>query len=209
MGLGSRRKEGEGEGAVQRRLKESEMGKYTRLKKGAITPPNTLKEGGCGMQPHVGCGHPSSNTLAAAEGPHRGRQRICGSVSGRSVVELALARLVDEAALVLGPARTALAGSVLPLHRLGAQRVALCPLPGPLQPPHLARLLQQCSPRRQRGGCVVQGPGLAADWRQLPIAKVAIRQVRVGVRGRGPRLHHYSAASDVNGHAGVLDEEVL
>lgn len=32
-----------------------------------------------------------------------------------SVVKLALARLVDEAALVLGPAWTALAGAVLPL----------------------------------------------------------------------------------------------
>lgn len=42
-----------------------------------------------------------------------------------------------------------------------------------------------------------------------PIAKVAVRQVSVGVRGRGPRLQHYGAAGDVNRHAGVLDEEVL
>lgn len=57
---------------------------------------------------------------------------------------------------------------------------------------------------------MVQGPGLQADRRQLPIlAKVAVRQVRVRVRGRGPRLQHYGAAGDVNRHAGVLDEEVL
>lgn len=56
---------------------------------------------------------------------------------------------------------------------------------------------------------MVQGPGLTADWRQLPFAEVAVRQVRFGVRGRGSRLQHYSAAGDVNGHAGVLDEEVL
>lgn len=36
-------------------------------------------------------------------------------LQGRSVVELALARLVNEAALVLGPARTALSGTILPL----------------------------------------------------------------------------------------------
>lgn len=87
---------------------------------------------------------------------------------GSSVVELALARLVDEAALVLRPARTALAGAVLPLHHLGAQRVALGPLPGPLQPPRLACLLQQRGPCRQGGGGVAQGPGLAAGGRQLP-----------------------------------------
>lgn len=68
---------------------------------------------------------------------------------------------------MLGPAWTALAGAVLPLHHLGAERVALGPLPGPLQPPRLARLLQQRSPRGQRGG-VVQGPGFAARRRQLP-----------------------------------------
>lgn len=139
----------------------------------------------------------------------RRRRGGCGAASGRSVVELALARLVDEAALVLGAARAALAGAVLPLHHLGAQRVALGPLPGPLQPPRLAPLLQQRSPRRQRGGGVVQGPGLSAGRRQLPIAKITVRQGSVGVRGRGPGLQHYGAAGDVNGHAGVLDEEVL
>lgn len=56
---------------------------------------------------------------------------------------------------------------------------------------------------------MVQGLGLAVDGRQLSIAKVAVRQVSVGVRGRGPRLQHYGAAGDVNGHAGVLDEKVL
>lgn len=208
LGMGAGRKDGEGKEDVQRRMRESEMGKSRGLKRG-LSPhlthlgrlwypaPGGLR---APLEQHTGCGGGT---------PDRGRQGICGSVSGRSIVELALARLVDEAALVLGPARTALAGAVLPLHHLGAQRLALRPLPGPLQPPHLACLLQQGSPRWQRGGCVVQGPGLAADWRQLPIAKVAIRQVRVGVRGRGPRLQHYGAAGDVNGHAGVLDEEVL
>lgn len=103
----------------------------------------------------------------------------------------------------------ALAGAVLPLHHLGAQCTALRPLPGPLQPPHLARPLQQRSPRRQRDGCVVRGAELAADRRQLPFAEVAVGQVRVGVRGRGSRLQHDGAAGDINGHAGVLDEEVL
>lgn len=130
---------------------------------------------------------------------------------GSSVVELALAGLVDKAALVLGPARTALAGAVLPLHHLGAQRVAFGPLPGPLHPPRLARLLQQRSPRRQRGG-VVQGPGFAASRRQLPVARVSVRQgsfVVFWMRGGRARLQHYGAAGHVNGHAGVLDEEVL
>lgn len=170
-----------------------------------------LKEGGHGAQPETGRGRPSSSALAAAEGPRRVRrgQGVRGVAGGRSVVELALTRLVDEAALVLGPARTALSGAVLPLHHLGAQRMALGPLPGPLQPPRLARLLQQHGPRRQRSGGVVQGPGLAAGGRQLPVTKVAVRQGSVWVRGRGPRLQHYGAAGDVNGHAGVLDEEVL
>lgn len=56
---------------------------------------------------------------------------------------------------------------------------------------------------------MVQGPGLATGGRQLPFAKVAVRQGSVGMRGRGPRLQHYGAAGDVNGHAGMLDEEVL
>lgn len=136
-------------------------------------------------QPEVGWGRPWSNTLAAAGGP---RQRsgsakgLCGWAGGRSVVELALARLVDKAALVLGPTRMALAGAVLPLHHLGAQCMALRPLPGPLQPPHLACPLQQRSPRRQRGGCVVRGAELAADGRQLP-AGTERGQVRARARG--------------------------
>lgn len=136
-------------------------------------------------------------------------QGVRGEARGRSVVELALARLIEEAALVLGPALTVLAGAVLPLHHLGAQRMALRPLPGPLQPPSLAGLLQQHCPRRQRSSGVVQGPGLMVDRNQLPVAKVAVRQGSVRVRGRGPRLQHYGAAGDVNGHAGVFDEEVL
>lgn len=130
-------------------------------------------------------------------------------MAGGLVVELALARLVHKAALVFGPARTALTGTVLPLHHLGAQRVALGPLPGPLQPPHLARLLQQYRPRWQRGSSMVQGPGLTASRRQLPITKVFVRQGSIRVRGRGPRFQHYGAAGDVNGHAGVLNEEVF
>lgn len=120
----------------------------------------------------AGAPPPPISTLAAAEGLDGvGSQRgVCSTAGGSSIVELALAGLVDKAALVLGPARTALAGAVLPLHHLSAQRVALGPLPGPLQPPRLARLLQQRSPRRQRGG-VVQGPGFAASRRQLPAGR--------------------------------------
>lgn len=86
-----------------------------------------------------------------------------------SVVELALARLVDEAALMLGPTWTALPGAVLPLYHLGAQRMALGPLPGTLQPPRLACLLQQHCPRREGSGGVMQGPGLAAGRCQLSV----------------------------------------
>lgn len=86
---------------------------------------------------------------------------------GRSVVELALARLVNEAALVLGPARTALPGAILPLQHFSTQCVALSPLSGSLQPPHLASLLQQHSSSRHRSSCVMQGPGLPAGRRQL------------------------------------------
>lgn len=162
-------------------------------------------------RPRLAVAAPRAAHWLRRRGPRRGRrgQGVRGVAGGRSVVELALARLVDEAALVLGPARTALSGAVLPLHHLGAQRMALGPLSGPLQPPRLARLLQQHGPRWQRSGGVVQGPGLAAGGRQLPVTKVAVRQGSVWVRGRGPRLQHYGAAGDVNGHAGVLDEEVL
>lgn len=31
-------------------------GKIKGIEKGAITPPHTLKEEGCGIQPQVGCG---------------------------------------------------------------------------------------------------------------------------------------------------------
>lgn len=63
--------------------------------------------------------------------------------------------------------------------------------PGPLPPGHASLGLQATSPARS------------------PFAKVAVRQGSVGMRGRGPRLQHYGAAGDVNGHAGMLDEEVL
>lgn len=96
-------------------------------------------------------------------------RRQQGSVvrEGHSVVELTLARLVDEAALVLGPARAALPGAVLPLQHFSTQSVAFCALPGPLQPAHLARLLQEHGPRRHGGSRVVQGPGLPAGGCQL------------------------------------------
>lgn len=56
------------------------------IEKGASSPPHTLKEGGCGIQPQVGCGRPLSNTLAAAEGRDRGRGSARGSrVSGRTL----------------------------------------------------------------------------------------------------------------------------
>lgn len=54
---------------------------------------------------------------------------------------------------------------------------------------------------------VSRSPGHSPD--RSPFAKVAVRQGSVGVWGRGPRLQHYGAAGDVNGHAGVLDEEIL
>lgn len=128
---------------------------------------------------------------------------------GRSVVELALARLVNEAALVLGPARTALPGAILPLQHFSTQCVALSALSGSLQPSHLASFLQQHSSSGHRSGCVVQSPRLPAGRRQLSIAEVLIRQGSFRVRGRWPRLQHYGAAGDINGHAGMLNEEVL
>lgn len=128
---------------------------------------------------------------------------------GRSVVELALARLVNEAALVLGPARTALPGAILPLQHFSTQCVALGALSGSLKPSHLASLLQQHSSSGHRRGCVMQSPRLPAGRRQLSIAEVLIRQGSFRVRGRWPRLQHYGAAGDINGHAGMLNEEVL
>lgn len=128
---------------------------------------------------------------------------------GRSVVELALARLVNEAALVLGPARTALPGAILPLQHFSTQCVALSALSGSLKPSHLASLLQQHSSSGHRSGCVMQSPRLPAGRRQLSIAEVLIRQGSFRVRGRWPRLQHYGAAGDINGHAGMLNEEVL
>lgn len=128
---------------------------------------------------------------------------------GRSVVELALARLVNEATLVLGTARTALPGAILPLQHFSTQCVALSPLSGSLQPPHLASLLQQHSSSGHRSSCVVQGPGFPEDRCQLSIAEVLIRQGSFRVRGRWPRLQHYGAAGDINGHARMLNEEVL
>lgn len=99
---------------------------------------------------------------------------------------------------MLGPARTGLAGAVLPLQPLGAQRVALRPLPGPLQPPHLARLLHQCCPPLQRGGGVVQGLGLAADGRQLSARtdQGSVRAERVwGTKGGAGTSHRVPASS--------------
>lgn len=138
----------------------------------------------------MGCRRPLDQHTGCGGGAGRGRESARGLQhgGGSSVVELALAGLVDKAALVLGPARTALAGAVLPLHHLGAQRVAFGPLPGPLHPPRLARLLQQRSPRRQRGG-VVQGPGFAASRRQLPAGRDS-ESVRAGqIEGKAGTSH--------------------
>lgn len=110
---------------------------------------------------------------------------------GRSVVELALARLVNEAALVLGPARTALPGAILPLQHFSTQCVALGALSGSLQPPHLASLLQQHSSSGHRGSCVVQGPRLPAGRRQLSVG-TEYNSVRGG-RGRDWPSHTVSA----------------
>lgn len=147
------------------------MGKLRESRGGWLSPhPLTLKRGRLWCPDPVGLRAPlEQHTGCGRWGRRVGRPReVCGSAGRRSVVELALARLVDEAALVLGPARAALADAVLPLHHFGAQRVALRPLPSPLLPPSLARLLQQRSPRRQRGGGVAQGPGLPTGGRQLP-----------------------------------------
>lgn len=42
-----------------------------------------------------------------------------------------------------------------------------------------------------------------------PIAEVLIRQGSFRVWGGWPRLQHYGAAGDINGHAGMFNEEVL
>lgn len=45
-----------------------------------------------------------------------------------------------------------------------------------------------------------------------PVARVSVRQgsiVVLWMRGGRARLQHYGAAGHINGHAGVLDEEVL
>lgn len=132
---------------------------------------------------------PGAASLAAPLGTDGNRERqIHDAAVQHSVVELALARLVDEAALVLGPTRTALTGAVLSLHHLGAQCVALGPLSGPLQPPRLARLLQEYRPRRQGSSCLVEGPELAAGGCRLSVAEVGVRKGSVRVRGRRPRL---------------------
>lgn len=148
--------------------REGRSAHFTQLRREAVV-----------SSPRWAAGAPPISTLAAAEGLDGvGSQRgVCSTAGGSSIVELALAGLVDKAALVLGP----------------------------------ARLLQQRSPRRQRGG-VVQGPGFAASRRQLPVARVSVRQgsfIVFWMRGRRARLQHYGAAGHVNGHAGVLDEEVL
>lgn len=212
VGLGGQKTEGKGREEGQRRIRGSEMGKSRGLRRGLSPHLTHLRREAVVSSPRRAAGAPGATRWLRRRGPTGvgvGKGFASGWAGGRSVVELALARLVDEAALVPGPARTALAGAVLPLNHLGAQRLALRPRPGPLQPPRLARLLQQSSARRRRGGCVARGPRLSQDWCQLPFAQVAAWRIRVGVRGRGSRLQHYGAAGDVHGHAGVLDEEVL
>lgn len=145
---------------------------------GAIPPSHKLRKEGVVYTQRWTWDLPLSNTLATEEGTD-GDGRLQGirggaigkgsKVRGHSVVELALARLVNEAALVLRPARTALPGAVLPLHHFSAQRVAFSSLSGPLQPPHLTRLIQQHSPRGHRRSRVVQGPGLPAGRRQFSV----------------------------------------
>lgn len=121
---------------------------------------------------------------------------------GRSVVELALARLVNEATLVLGPARTALPGSILPLQHFSTQCVALGPLSGSLQPPHLASLLQQHSSSGHRSSCVVQGPGFPEGRHQLS-AETQYNSVRAGRGGGGGVFgipHPISAGQTTEGY---------
>lgn len=147
----------------------------------AITPPQ-----GCGIQSQVLAVPPAAHwPLHKRQTGIERQQQIDGASRQHSVVELALARLIDKAALMLWPPWTALTGAVLPLHHLGAQRVTLGPLSGPLLPPRLAGLLQQHCPRRQGSSSVVQGPGLAAGRGQLSVvAEVGVRQGSVWVQGR-------------------------
>lgn len=142
-------------------------------------PPNTLEQ-------HTGCCRGGGWDQESGEG--------FAVQQGRSVVELALARLVNEAALVLGPARTALPGAILPLQHFSTQCVALSPLSGSLQPPHLASLLQQHSSSGHRSSCVVQGPGFPEGRRQLS-AETEYNSVREG-RDQGWHPTPYFCGAD-------------
>lgn len=171
VGLGGQKTEGKGREEGQRRIRGSEMGKSRGLRRGLSPHLTHLRREAVVSSPRRAADAPGATRWLRRRGPTGvgvGKGFASGWAGGRSVVELALARLVDEAALVPRPARTALAGAVLPLNHLGAQRLALRPRPGPLQPPRLARLLQQSSARRRRGGCVARGPRLSQDGRQLP-----------------------------------------
>lgn len=145
----------------------------------AITPPQ-----GCGIQSQVLAVPPAAHwPLHKRQTGIERQQQIDGASRQHSVVELALARLIDKAALMLWPPWTALTGAVLPLHHLGAQRVTLGPLSGPLLPPRLAGLLQQHCPRRQGSSSVVQGPGLAAGRCQLSVTMEGCRSKRASTPG--------------------------
>lgn len=116
----------------------------------------------------------------------------------RSVVAVALAGLVKEAPRALaGPAGRALAGPVLPLQRLLAEPRLLGQLLGPLHPPRLADLLQDGGLHRQ-GRAAVRHVPLQPGLRHLPDS-IVLRSLCIQLEGAG----------DVDGHAGVLDEQVL
>lgn len=98
------------------------MGKSRGLKRGLSPHLIHLRREVVVSSPSWAAGVPPATHWPRRRGPTgvKGRQGFCGSAGRRSVVKLALARLVDKAALVLGPARMALTGAVLPLHHLGA-----------------------------------------------------------------------------------------
>lgn len=126
-----------------------------------------------------------------------------------SVIELALARLVEKAALVLRPAGMALSDTILPLNNLRAQPLSVSPLAGPLHPPGLTGLFQQCCPRGHRG-CVVSGAWIPTGLHDLPVACSGWRRApRWGQGWARPRLQDDGAAGDIDRHTGVLDEQVL
>lgn len=139
-------------------------------------------------------------SVGAAPGPGAGRGEPLGG-GARSVVAVALARLVDEGSWeLLGAAGRALPGPVLPLQRLLGQAVPLRQLLGPLRPLRLPRLVQRRRLHRQRPAALRRGR-LLPRLRNGPAETAgSARQHRPGRRGQRPPtsgtalLPHGSAA---------------